>query len=330
MSAKEQIGRLQQLLERVQMRAQEPRTNGGAAHAPAPAMQAAPQVSAPPAYSPPAYSPPPPPVTRTAPPPVAAYPTPPPPAAAYPPTSPPPPGNAHPTSPPPQTEAYAASYEDGDMEVSSETVEVDIDIDEPMPMESGAQPVAQQTMPPDDLEDEVEEQPMATQPSVRPPPHLDDEVTQMAAPPPANEIEEPAPSSSRRPIAAEEVAETYGEESAPRHTPPPESGKQVAAPSVHPSSVRPSAPPPPSLGGHTLQGGWREPGLGVPEISPTAGGVRLPTPPPAAAAQASGTRLSPDVTRPDLSAGGAVATFEGAPIAKPTTMGELLDLTLSL
>jgi hypothetical protein len=49
-------------------------------------------------------------------------------------------------------------------------------------------------------------------------------------------------------------------------------------------------------------------------------------------AQASGTRLSPDVTRPELKAGGAgIATFEGpAPVAKPVTLGDLLDLTLSL
>jgi hypothetical protein len=46
----------------------------------------------------------------------------------------------------------------------------------------------------------------------------------------------------------------------------------------------------------------------------------------------SGTRLSPDVTRPELAAGGAgIATFDGpAPVAKPVTLGDLLDLTLGL
>ncbi len=309
MSAKQRIGRLQELLERVQMRAQEPRASG-AAYAPAPVMAQAPAS--------PSYPTPPPALLS------------PPPAASVPPAAEPQHASyvSYVSSAPPPTEAHAGPEDDADVEVSSETVEIDIDIDEPMPMESGAQPVAQATMPPDDLEDEEVEPPMATQPSVRPP-HQDEEVTQMVAPP-ANEIEEPAPSSSRRPIAAEEPAETYGEESAPRHTPPPESGKQVAAPSVHPSA-RQSAPPP-SLENHTLIGGWREPGLGVPQIAPNA---RLPASrseqPPKAGPQASGTRLSPDVTLPNLAVGAAnVASFEGAPVAKPTTLGELLDLTLSL
>ncbi|HSO39993.1 MAG TPA: hypothetical protein VLT33_46015 [Labilithrix sp.] len=301
MSAKEQIGRLQGLLERVQMRAQEARASGAAFAPVAP-----------------------------------AYATPEPASVEI----------EHESFPPDtaagdELTAYGGADDDAELEVSSETVEVDIDIDEPMPMESGAQPVAQQTMPPEDLEEEVEERPMATDPSMRAPAH--EEVVHAAAP--ANEIEEPAPSSSRRPIAGEEPAESYSEESAPRHTPPPESGKQVAAPSVHPvaarsgsePSINPSAPPP-SLEGHTLVGGWREPGLGVPQILPAAGavvGVRVPPSPtqPAAAApaQASGTRLTADVTRPELAASANVAQFEGAaPVARPTTLGEMLDLTLSL
>jgi hypothetical protein len=308
--SRERIERLHHLLHRVQVRAQEPRTNG-VAYAPA----SVPPASAAPTYPPPAAAVTPEPasveVEHESLPPQAAY------AAA----------------PEPQ-DAYLPSDDDADVEISSETVEVDIDIDEPMPMESGAQPIAQQTMPPEDLEDEVEEQPQATQPSVRA--GHDEEVTQMAPPAPANEIEEPAPSSSRRPIAGEEVAETYGEESAPRHTPPPESGKQVAAPSVHPVAARaaePSSRPsaaPPSLEGHTLIGGWREPGLGGPPAGGT--GVRVAPPgEPAVPAQASGTRLSPDVTRPDLAATANVARFEGpAPVGKPTTLGELLDMTLSL
>jgi hypothetical protein len=233
---------------------------------------------------------------------------------------------------------------DAEVEVSSEVVEVDIDIDEPVAMESGAQPVAQQTMPPDELEEVTDEEPLATQPSVRPP--AESEEIARAAPeaPLANEIEEPTPSSSRRPIAGEAPeAEAYEEESAPRHTPPPESGKQVAAPSVHPPARKSSVPPPPSLEGHTLIGGWREPGLaqGSPGASPHAppAGVRVPAPaavePPQPAApvppQPSGTRLSPDVTRPVLPASAKVATIEGAgPTPKPTTAGELLDLTLAL
>lgn len=335
MSAKEQIGRLQGLLERVQMRANDPRsprtpgTNGTHAYAAAATSTVAGAEVEQPRQ---AQS------GETAPPPTPMYadqqvdqveqPT-------FP-TSPPPD-----TSPPPPTTSESHSFDmesDGDVEVSSEVVEVDIDVDEPMPMESGAQPVAHQTMPPEDLEEAVDEAPsQELQPA-----QDSDEVTLTATA--ANEIEEPTPSSSRRPIASEEPQpETYEEESAPRHTPPPESGKQVAAPSVHPPSWKPSAPPP-SLEGHTLIGGWREPGLG-PQASPVAGGaaVRVPGPPPprggdaaafaAAAPQASGTRLSPDVTKPDLgSAGaGAVASFQGfAAIPKPTTLGDLLDLTLGL
>jgi hypothetical protein len=290
--SREQIERLHHLLHRVQVRAQEPRTNGAAhvkvaeAATPAPASVEIEHGSLPPMVH----------------------------AAAT---------ERH-------IDAYISSEDDADVEVSSETVEVDIDIDEPMPMESRAQPIAQLTTPPEELEEEVEEPPMALQPSG--PPQRDDVITQMA---PANEIEEPAPSSSRRPIAAE-TAETYGEESAPRHTPPPESGKQVAAPSVHPVAARGAEPsaPPPSLEGHTLIGGWREPGLGnAPQIAQGSIGVRVPAPAeaPVAAAQPSGTRLSPDVTRPELAANPNVARIEGpAPVAKPATMGELLDMTLSL
>jgi hypothetical protein len=338
-STKERLGRLQGLLERVQARAGAPRGNGAAHHAaPAYAQAAAAYVAPQPAYEEPE------PELQ----PVAAI-------SVAPAT---PAMQAH-TDAPPAEAAYASpeaageveSYDDGDVEVSSETVEVDIDIDEaegeggePEPMESGAQPVAQQTMPPEDLDDDVEEQPMATQPSVRPPVHetQEPEEVMQAAATPANEIEEPTPSSSRRPIAGEEpAAEAYEEESAPRHTPPPESGKQVAAPSAHPPSRNPSMPPP-SLEGHTLIGGWREPGLGGPQVgvgSPI--GVRVPPPPGmgteppatiATAPQASGTRLTADVTRPELAASGVgVATFEGAPpVPRPTTLGELLDLTLGL
>ena len=318
MTAKEQIRRLEDLLSRVQTRAQEPRA-GGVAYA---AAEPAPYVESPIAS-------------------VAV-------SVSF--------DEPEPDSLPPDTahgdNTYAAS-DDAEVEVSSEVVEVDIDIDEPIShpvMESGAQPVALPTMPPEELEDAEDELPLATQPSLLPPP---EEHAPIAAAP-ANEIEEEAPSSSRRPIAGEEPAESYSEESAPRHTPPPESGKQVTAPSVHPaargsepsfnreegaSGLNPSAPPP-SLEGHTLVGGWREPGLG-PQVSPAATtGVRVPAPPAATAASStspaipaatSGTRLSPEVSRPDLPATANVARIEGsAPVARPTTMGELLDLTLSL
>ena len=341
--SKEKLSRLQELLERVQMRAAAARAHGTddvvhAAASPAPSPVSAAPVA--PTYEEA-------PAAQTSPPPAAynerdeemsaapAY------ASAHP--------AVEPSMPPPAAEDYDVNT-DSDVEVSSEVVEVDIDIDEPMPLESGAQPVAQQTMPPEDLEEEVDEEPMATQPSVRPSPDEAREEEVAHAAPPANEIEEPTPSSSRRPIAAEEAsAEAYEPESSPRHTPPPESGKQVAAaPSNHPPSRKPSAPPP-SLEGHTLIGGWREPGLGTPQISPTAAGsstgVRVPGPGPggteppativqgagAIPAQASGTRLTADVTRPELAAGGAVASFTGAPaIEKPKTLGELLDLTLGL
>jgi hypothetical protein len=297
-SADLRIGRLQLLLERVQERAAGPRGDG-AAYAAAPAHDEAAISEAPetPALVRASVNP-----------------------AAYP-------------SEPPAAESYDA---DADVEVSSEVVEVDIDIDEAMAMESGAQPVAQQTMPPEDLLEEVDEAPLTTQPPGSAPMHdHDEELTQTA---PANEIEEPTPSSSRRPIAGEEAAAgAYEEESAPRHTPPPESGRQVAAaPSNHPPSRKPSAPPP-SLEGHTLIGGWREPGLG-PQPTPPVGtpGVRVSAPgrgpaPAVAAPQASGTRLTPDVTEPRLAASANVASFVGAPPApKPTTLGELLDMTLSL
>lgn len=343
--SKEQIGRLQGLLERVQSRAAEsrsPRTNGNgngsAAHVAS--ASAAPAYGAAQAEAAISQAP----VT-----PIAYTEQP-----SFP-SSPP-----DDMSPAPATASESTSFDmesDGDVEVSSEVVEVDIDIDEPEPMESGAQPVAHPTMPPEELEEVIDDVPMATQPShhSRGAPQMDqtqetssdEELTALA--PPANEIEEPTPSSSRRPIAEETQAETYEEGSAPRHTPPPESGKQVAAASAHPPSYKPSAPPP-SLEGHTLIGGWREPGLG-PQASPVAGGaggstgVRVPAPPAppagraedaaafaaAAPAQASGTRLTPDVTKPALGAAGAVASFQGfAAIPKPTTLGELLDLTLGL
>lgn len=213
---------------------------------------------------------------------------------------------AYPTPPPP-TEAEA----DLEVEVSAEVVEVEIDVDEPTAAfaESGSQPVA-------------DHRPLPEEPEPEPPRH---------AGPPANEIEEPAPSSSPRPIAD---AQYDAEESAPRHTPPPESGKQVAATPVPPR--RPSAPPP-SLEGHTLIGGWREPGL-APIAPHVSHGVRVPAPAPQPVEAASTVvqhvpprALSPEVTKPDLPGTARVAAFEGAPPpAKPLTFGDLIDETLKL
>lgn len=223
-----------------------------------------------------------------------------------------------------------------DVEVSTDIVEVDIDVDEPLTAESGSHAVAS-SIPPEllDGDDEPTQQPPDVQ-------AIDEEedasgFTQISHPPPpagalpANEIHEPPPSSSRRPVGLDD-AEAYDHE-APRHTPPPESGKQVAAatsvvPSARKSTTPPSAPPPSLEEGHTLIGGWREPGLGASSARP-ATGVRVPT--PTAAASSGGERLAAETIRPEFSADGDVATFEGpAPVFTPATFGELLDATLAL
>ncbi len=326
MNANQKLSRLQSLLERVQMRGaqtREARMNGGASvdgiaggraasYAPPAEEDLVRGVHAPaPSFEPPAYTEPDADLDMM-------------PAATAGPVS---------SLPPATVEYDVDSGGEMEVEVSSEIVEVDIDIDEPMALESGSQLVASPTTPPGELEEELE--PMAAQPMEEPAAELEEVVDDA---PPANEVEEPSPTSSRRPIAGEEPgAEAYGAESAPRHTPPPESGKQVAAaPSNAPGripSMPPPSMPPPSLEGHTLVGGWNEPGLG-PRIMPGAGPlVRVPGPgtQPPVAAQASGTRLSPDVTRPDPTQHANVASFSGVPaVAKPKTLGELLDLTLAL
>ena len=217
------------------------------------------------------------------------------------------------TTPPPSNPDYDS---DSDVEVSSEVVEVDIDVDEPMlAAESGVNELIEVR------DEEDEELAPNTQSSTDPPMALDVEEEVRAATP-ANEIEEPSPSSSRRPIASDHPAETYDDDSAPRHTPPPESGKQVT-PSIAP---QPSAPPP-SLEGHTLIGGWREPGAGgAPNIVTGVTGVRVPAPAPVAAAP-----LSAEVSKPALPATAHVASIEGTPPAfKPSSFGDLLDASLGL
>jgi hypothetical protein len=117
----------------------------------------------------------------------------------------------------------------------------------------------------------------------------------------SSELVDEAPTSSRRPIAIPE--EEY---SAPRHTPPPESGKQVAAPSLsggETTGVRKSAGPP------------ALPASAIPAAQPAA-----PAP------------LEPDVLRSTLPEAAKVASIEGTPAVtpRPKTFGELLDLALDL
>ena len=317
MIANERIGRLQSLLERVQSRAAVPRAggNGAAKRADLAPVAYATPIAEPAAVELAAFEP-------------AAFEDEQAAMSAAPDTL----SHAHGEVNPAVFPSAPAADESDDVEVSSELVEVDIDeaeveMAEAELLESGAQLVAQPSPAPDELEEVVDEEPLeaAAAPTET---ASDDDVDQTAAAP-ANEIEEPAPSSSRRPIAGEEPVAAAAE-SAPRHTPPPESGKQVAGASV----------PPPSVDSPTLIGGWREPGLVVPPqlTAPAlhAGvGVPLPgraaEPPPVVHAQASGTRLTADVTEPKLTDGANVATFQGEPaVAKPNTLGELLDLTLSL
>lgn len=233
-------------------------------------------------------------------------------------------------SEPPPTDAEVtieATEEDVDLdvEVSTEVVEVEIDIDEPMvaaamPAESGAQPVAEHS------EEPAAELEVVGEAEV-------EEGQEAYAAPAANEVVEPAPSSSPRPIATEEAS--YEEESAPRHTPPPESGKQVALPSVKPEPRKTSNPPPSE--GHTLMGGWHEPGIaikGVPEApaTPQRAAVRVPPPPPPPPPQeAQPPRITGEATRVEFAAETQVAVIEGSPASfVPATFGDLLDATLSI
>ena len=193
------------------------------------------------------------------------------------------------------------------MEVSAEVVELDIDIDEPamLPAESGAHAVAEHAPA---TEAELEVTPhdlMPSAPSVAPEP----------AGPAGNEVLEPEPSSSPRPIVSEAAAGFEETESAPRHTPPPESGKQVATPSAKPEP-RKSAPP-----AEGLLGSLRE---------PAARGRSVPAPPP----EPSGIQpasFAPEVMRAELPSAPRVAKIEGAPpVFKPLSFGDLLDASLSL
>lgn len=348
MSPTEKIAKLERLLARVNERAEAPRASGAAAFQP-PAARVVASAHATPAPEPVVH------LTPTAPPwgvesTMAAHLSsePPPLDASSGWTELPPPTSADPVFEPADLvlEADDADVEidaDAEVDVSAEVVEVDVDVDESgvVPVESGAHLVAEQAtngvheaeiellVPADAIADPTVPPPAAEprMESSEPPPATE--------PPAANEVLEPAPSSSPRPIVSEKP-EAY-EESAPLHTPPPESGKQVAGPSVKPAALHVSSLPPPSLNDHTLIGGWREPGIGLPRAPgadatrPSA--VRVPPAHDAveAASSASPPRLVAEVTAPELRADAPVATIEGAPPRfTPASFGELLDATLSL
>jgi hypothetical protein len=226
----------------------------------------------------------------------AGAPAPAPAIAAAPPAIAPPPPSVEPTPPsstswadavPPDVQVEVQEDIDDVVVSAGEVVEVDIDVDEPMPAESGAHLVAESVM-------EARADARA----------LSEDVAADVSAPPANEVEEPAPSSSPRPIEAE----PYAEPSVPRHTPPPESGKQVAAPSVKPEPRKSSVPPPSE--GHTLLGGWREPGMALPApIEP----------------------LVAQAVKPTLESNVAIPDFAGeAPSFGASSFGAILDATLSI
>src|SRR6185436_20024168 len=95
---------------------------------------------------------------------------------------------------------------------------------------------------------------------------------------------------------------------APRHTPPPESGKQVAAapsvhPSTHPASAHPASVHPASAHPASAHPSAIAPGMGPRAPGPPqqqAGDAQAFAAAAPPVAQASGTRLSPDDTKPEL------------------------------
>ena len=128
------------------------------------------------------------------------------------------------------------------------------------------------------------------------------------------EEEEEPPSSSRRPIAAEPpLAElTFGD--APplpaMHTPPPESGRQVAGPAV-------------DLDFDGDSTGVRERPEEAQTAKPPSVAQKAATAPPP-------RELVPEITKATVPHGD-VASFQGAPREfAPSTFGELLDATLGL
>jgi hypothetical protein len=129
------------------------------------------------------------------------------------------------------------------------------------------------------------------------------------------EAAEEPPASSRRPIAIEPKLEELAFGEAPSeepHAPPPESGRQVAAPPVELdfeaefTGVRPRDSEPASAP------------VGKKSERPAARAARIDA-------------SAPEVTAASVTAVGRPPVFEGtAPTFKPSSFGELLDATLSL
>jgi len=177
----------------------------------------------------------------------------------------------------------------------------------------------------------------------------------LAAPPAQAEEPEAPPPSSRRPIA--EPAETPQEAQIQvAHTPPPESGKQVAAEAlsfdddftgVREAAQPPRAPAPapePSIQLQSLRMPAVKPPVAPDEMEaelPPAGEETRPPPGPLPEMRApriesvpkpEPTQVSAEVTRPTRPVAAAqVAELTGTVKPEsPRTFGELLDLTLSL
>lgn len=219
------------------------------------------------------------------------------------------------------SELAEAEYSDVEMEVEVSTEVVDVDVDDldveaiqpRSEMESGAQRVAAHAREEEAPELMPEPEPLA--------------AAHEGAP--ANELEEEPPVSSRRAVGGEPPVDAYA--SAPRHTPPPESGKQMAsaAPAGRISSI------PARAEGEGLVGGWREPGLAS-EPPREQGGMASWSPRasvPAASANVAGTpeASAPQIIDPVVPSAPRVASIvSAAPAFTPSSFGELLDATLGL
>lgn len=228
----------------------------------------------------------------------------------------------------PEAPEVEITEDDGDAEVSTEMVEVDVDEDDLLEDSAGAQSHTQMVAaaPADDNDDDGG---TLIQAGVRAPTVA-----------PEGETLEEAPASSRRPAA--KAADPFVDEARPPQTPPPESGRQVA--SVHPVAAPPvresrvPTPPPPPLASFeadqdedeppshgTMVGGWREPGM------PPDSVLRTDVPPAAPVAAARPASIKPETTQPAVAATGAVAVATGqAPVFAPASFGDLLDATLGL
>lgn len=300
MTPQEQISKLNTLLARVQLRAAAPRAAAPPSAIAAPVAPPAPVAAAP--------------KPAPAPAPVAAPPKPAPVQA-------PPAAVAAPDFDMPEAEASVEAGEEMDyeVEVSAEVVEVDIDVEDDRG--SHTQMVASAEHDDDDDGGTL----IQTSTEVYTAPHAEP-----VAPPPSSQ---PRPVHAERdPFAAEAAAEPE------RHTPPPESGRQVATASAPPparDSRRPTPLPPSEHG--TLIGGWREPGRPPSPMPPrVAAPIPAPAPapappPPVAAAPAAPAPITPEAIVPKIAKSGDVAEVQGTrgPIS-PQTFGDLLDQALDL